>query len=129
MSINDRDWWTLEAMRRRGGSFVRALAEAAHRADDVNLNKMKEAWPEYFAEYEAHGAALEKDHAGDAAASMSKQPDFFDDVGNRILRWIETYRSRGLMIFANGEGEAIDEGLIREDIKKLSQEIGRIVGV
>ena len=38
-------------MRKYGGSFVKALAEAALRADDDNLRRIKTAWPEYWAKY------------------------------------------------------------------------------
>jgi hypothetical protein len=41
----------LEAMDRYGGSFVRALAQAAWLADPINLAKLKATFPEYWAEY------------------------------------------------------------------------------
>ena len=60
----DEDWWTAEAMRRRGGSFVRALGEAFAHADTDNMRRIKEAWPEYWAKYSELGVAMrEKDKA------------------------------------------------------------------
>lgn len=41
----------LEAMRRYGGGFVSRLGEAALAADDDNLQRIKEAFPEYWREY------------------------------------------------------------------------------
>lgn len=55
-----RDYWTIEAMAKYGGSFVKALAEAAGRADPQNLGRIKFAWPEYWEEYEKTGRELEK---------------------------------------------------------------------
>ena len=55
-----RDYWTIEAMAKYGGSFVKALAEAARRADPQNLAKIKSTWIEYWAEYEKQGFELEK---------------------------------------------------------------------
>lgn len=57
---NDRDYWTVEAMRKFGGSFVQILAELASHADHVNLYKIKATWPEYWEEYERMGITLEK---------------------------------------------------------------------
>ena len=54
-----RDYWTIEAMAKHGGSFVEALAEAARHADRQNLAKIKSAWPEYWTEYEKTGRELE----------------------------------------------------------------------
>lgn len=54
-----RDYWTIQAMSKYGGSFVKALAEAARRADPANLAKIKKAWPEYWSEYEKDGKELE----------------------------------------------------------------------
>jgi hypothetical protein len=49
MTTDDYD--IIQAMRRFGGSFVRALAEAAQAADDVNFAKLKATWPEYWKKY------------------------------------------------------------------------------
>jgi hypothetical protein len=49
--MNDEDLHTIEKMRQYGGSFVKALADLAARADHVNLQKIKDTWPEYWKEY------------------------------------------------------------------------------
>ena len=45
------DLRTINAMRQYGGSFVQALAEAAARADTINLAKIKAVWPMYWEMY------------------------------------------------------------------------------
>lgn len=57
-----RDYWTIEAMTKYGGSFVKALAEAARHADKQNLVKIKTTWVEYWTEYEKTGRELEAKH-------------------------------------------------------------------
>ena len=57
-----RDYWTIEAMAKYGGSFVKSLAEAARRADRQNLAKIKSTWVEYWTEYEKTGRELEAKH-------------------------------------------------------------------
>lgn len=57
-----RDYWTIEAMTKYGGSFVKALAEAARHADPQNLGRIKIAWPEHWEEYEKTGRELEAKH-------------------------------------------------------------------
>lgn len=57
-----RDYWTIEAMAKYGGSFVKALAEAARHADRQNLAKIKTTWVEYWMEYEKTGRELEAKH-------------------------------------------------------------------
>lgn len=47
------DYQTINAMRWYGGSFVRALAETAFCADPANLERLKAAFPEYWAKYAA----------------------------------------------------------------------------
>lgn len=55
-----RDRYTIDAMKRYGGSFVKALAEAFERADHMNFEKLKSAFPEYWQQYEGVGIELEK---------------------------------------------------------------------
>lgn len=50
--MNEKDYKTVEMMERYGGSFVKALAQLAHKADQQNLAKIKETWKEYWREYE-----------------------------------------------------------------------------
>lgn len=54
-------YWTLQAMTVYGGSFIQSLAAAARNADSENLAKIKAAWPEYWARYEAMGAILKQE--------------------------------------------------------------------
>jgi hypothetical protein len=63
MSDHDEDWWTHEAMKRFGGSFVQLLGQAARHADDVNHAKIKATWPEYWARYHALGVVLRQTEA------------------------------------------------------------------
>lgn len=62
MEEGNRTYWTIEAMRKYGGSFVKALAEAASRADRSNLHKIKTTFSEYWSEYEEKGREIEKEH-------------------------------------------------------------------
>lgn len=57
-----RDYWTIEAMSKYGGSFVKALAEAVRHADRQNLAKIKTTWVEYWTEYEKTGREMEEKH-------------------------------------------------------------------
>lgn len=60
--MNESDFWTLKAMSKYGGGFVKALAQAAHQADPNNLQRIKNAWPEYWKEYSEMSKSLwEKD--------------------------------------------------------------------
>ena len=42
---------TIETMMEYGGSFVRKLGAAALVADDQNLRRIKNTWPEYWDQY------------------------------------------------------------------------------
>ena len=42
---------TIETMMEYGGSFVRKLGAAALVADDQNLRRIKNTWPEYWEQY------------------------------------------------------------------------------
>lgn len=48
---SDATHLTIEKMEKYGGSFVKALAQCARRADPINLKKIQNTWPEYWAEY------------------------------------------------------------------------------
>lgn len=41
--MNEEDFAIVEAMEKYGGSFVKKLAELCHRADPINLQKIKSA--------------------------------------------------------------------------------------
>ena len=45
------DLKVVEAMIRFGGGFVKALGQAFEKADETNFNRLKEAFPEYWADY------------------------------------------------------------------------------
>jgi len=62
--MNEKDYWIIEAMRKFGGGFVRALAEAASQADPENLSKIKSTWAKYWEDYEDRGRKL-RDEYGD----------------------------------------------------------------
>jgi hypothetical protein len=49
--VSESDVQIIAAMERFGGGFVKALAAAAGKADPQNLDRLKLAWPEYWAEY------------------------------------------------------------------------------
>lgn len=49
--MNEEDYKIIEKMTKYGGSFVQILAQLAHRADSINLQKIKDTWPEYWKEY------------------------------------------------------------------------------
>jgi len=49
--MNERDLAVVEAMEKYGGSFVKALAQLARRADASNLEKIKHTWATYWLEY------------------------------------------------------------------------------
>ena len=50
---HDEDLAVLWQMRVNGGGFASALAEAAYRADAVNLAKIKATWPDLWLKYSA----------------------------------------------------------------------------
>jgi len=52
------DFAVVQAMTRYGGSFARALGEAARSADPDNLARIKAAFPELWNEYR-HRAAFD----------------------------------------------------------------------
>jgi len=57
----NQDLRTIDAMETYGGSFVKALAVAARRADPENLIRIKATWPEYWKQYaDMAGVTIEK---------------------------------------------------------------------
>ena len=50
--LEEKDYTTLDNMEKYGGSFVKALANAARHADSINLAKIKETWSDYWHQYE-----------------------------------------------------------------------------
>lgn len=51
MDSYEKDFRTIENMEMFGGSFVKALALAARRADSRNLARIKKAFPDYWRDY------------------------------------------------------------------------------
>lgn len=49
--MSEEDFNVVEKMSKHGGSFVKALAEACHHADNNNLEKIKTAFADYWEEY------------------------------------------------------------------------------
>ena len=49
--MTEHDLHASEMMMRYGGSFVKALSVCIRKADDVNLEKLRAAFPEYFDKY------------------------------------------------------------------------------
>lgn len=56
--MDEKDYYTIEAMSLYGGSFVGALGNAARFADHINLRKIKDAFGEYWLSYEQMGKEL-----------------------------------------------------------------------
>jgi hypothetical protein len=60
-SDEESDGRTIEVMARFGGSFVKALAEAARRADPINRERIKTAFREYWSDYAGKHEWLSKE--------------------------------------------------------------------
>lgn len=58
--MSDEELKTIDAMKCFGGRFVKALADAALRADGENFRRIKATWPELWARYSALSEALSK---------------------------------------------------------------------
>jgi hypothetical protein len=50
--VNDYDRAVIENMERHGGGFVKALAECCRRADPLNFDILKLAFPDYWRDYD-----------------------------------------------------------------------------
>lgn len=50
--ISDDEYKIVAMMEKYGGSFVKALAVAFYRADHGNFKKLKNAFPDYWKEYQ-----------------------------------------------------------------------------
>lgn len=58
---NERDCWTVDAMEKYGGSFVKCLSDLARCADQENLTKIKATWSGYWEQYEVMGKKMEEE--------------------------------------------------------------------
>lgn len=56
---NEQDYWTVQAMKTYGGSFVKKLAELVQLADSNNLELIKTTWHVYWSQYEDMGKKLQ----------------------------------------------------------------------
>lgn len=68
--MNEEDYAIVEAMESNGGSFVKALANAARHADHYNLGKIRATWPEYWSTYREMALGLEKTKLGKKVKQM-----------------------------------------------------------
>lgn len=57
--IDEKDWWTLKAMSKFGGSFVKKLADLAHSADPANYAKIRSTWGLYWDQYVIIGLRMQ----------------------------------------------------------------------
>ena len=53
MTDRQKEWEVVQAMKHYGGGFVKALANAWFHADEDNQRRIREAWPEYWGEYDS----------------------------------------------------------------------------
>ena len=58
--MKEEDIKIVEAMEKYGGSFVKALGNAARHADHYNLGKIRQTWVEYWDTYREMAIGLEK---------------------------------------------------------------------
>lgn len=60
--MSEQEIKVVETMEKYGGSFVKALAQCFYRADRNNINKLKEAFPEYWGQYEEMTTRTKTNH-------------------------------------------------------------------
>ena len=60
MEIEEEKYFVSLGMRERGGSFVKCIGEALSHAHPSNVQKIKDTWPEYWAEYLKWGQEIDK---------------------------------------------------------------------
>jgi len=53
--MDDKEFEVVNKMKRFGGSFVKCLAECFYHADRPNIDKLKNAFPEYWEQYKNFG--------------------------------------------------------------------------
>lgn len=52
--MNEHERKVVEQMKRRGGGFVVALAECFIHADSINYARLRNAFPDYWKQYEKY---------------------------------------------------------------------------
>lgn len=60
MDIEEEKYFVSLGMRERGGSFVKAIGEALLHADSINVQKIKDTWPEYWKDFLKWGQEIDK---------------------------------------------------------------------
>ena len=71
--MNEHDFEVVEEMKRSGGGFAKALAEAFHRADVYNFGRLRRAFPDFWSDYA--DAARRRRHKGTGGANDGAQQD------------------------------------------------------
>jgi hypothetical protein len=59
--MDEYDAYTIEAMMKYGGSFVKGLAACMCHADRINMEKIRKTWPEYLKEYGEIGQKMKRE--------------------------------------------------------------------
>ena len=59
-SRSDEKIYVARAMERYGGNFAKKLGMVIFSADPINVNKIKNTWPELWEEYLAMGKRMEE---------------------------------------------------------------------
>ena len=66
MDLEEEKYFVMSGMIKFGAVFVQSLGQALYHADPINTKKIKDAFPEYWAEYLPKGKAdHEKEQAGE----------------------------------------------------------------
>lgn len=73
MDDYEDDWYTTEAMRRYGGSFVQGLGQLYRAGDAVNQAKLKIAFADYFVKYRHLAKTLHPDHPQNSATKKDEE--------------------------------------------------------
>ncbi len=60
MDLEEERYFVSLGMRERGGSFVKSIGEALSHADPINVQKIKNTWPEYWKEFLKYGQEIYK---------------------------------------------------------------------
>ena len=56
--LEEEKYFVIIGMINQGGSFVKSLGEALSHADTINVQKIKNTWPEYWNKYLEVGKKL-----------------------------------------------------------------------
>ena len=75
--LNEEEFEVVENMSKRGGSFVKSLAECFHHADNVNKQRLKIAFSDYWDEY---GPSKRDNSLAEQADQDTKESKFTGDA-------------------------------------------------